>query len=255
MYSYYFKGIKINICTLESAGNYILSRFNTNKPAYICVTDVGNLVNACRKSPGLKNAINNSLLSLPDGRPLSLYAKLKGIDGIDRVAGPDFMRKIFEMTSGNSVKHFFLGDTEEILEKLNIKINKDFKIRIAGSFSPEFGKWDEKVNSEIIRRLNDAGADLIWVSLGGGKQENWMHENYVKLNKGIMIGVGAAFRFYLGEIKRAPLIFQKSGFEWLFRLIQQPSKMFKRYLTTLPYFVFYTVQEFFKKPVIHNNNN
>ncbi|MBP9192322.1 MAG: WecB/TagA/CpsF family glycosyltransferase [Ignavibacteria bacterium] len=213
-------------------------------------------MNAHRNSPLLKKAINDSFISLPDGRPISILARLKGIKDMERVAGPDFMTEIFRKTSGSDIKHFFLGDTGDILEKLLKKINKNYDLQIAGSYSPDFGVWNKEIDEEIIKRINDSGADFIWVALGGGKQEIWMNENYNKLNKGIMTGVGAGFRFFTGDIKRAPLLFQKMGFEWLFRLVQQPGKMFGRYLSTLPFFVIYSFEELiFPKPDQSTNSN
>ncbi|MBV6478485.1 MAG: UDP-N-acetyl-D-mannosaminuronic acid transferase [Ignavibacteria bacterium] len=232
---------------MKSAVEYTLDMLNKNNTGYICVTDVGNLVNAHRKNPELKNAINNSLLSLPDGKPLSAFAKLKGIKEIERVAGPDFMENVFKATSGKNLSHFFLGDTDETLTEVMKKAKSEYKINVSGFYSPQFGQWTEEYNEDIIKRLNDSRSDFIWVSFGGGKQEIWMKNNYVKLHKGIMSGVGAAFRFYTGEISRAPLFMQNSGLEWLYRLKQQPEKMFNRYLTTLPYFIFYSFGEFFKK--------
>ena len=247
MHSYRFKGIKINVCNMKSAVEFTLEKLNSGLPGYICVTDVGNIINAHRKNPELKSAINNSLLSLPDGRPLSLFAGLKGIKEIDRVAGPDFMQDMFNRTSGKSIRHFFLGDTEEVLKEVIRKARSEYDISISGFYSPSFDNWSDDYNEEIIKRLNDSGSDLIWIGLGGGRQEIWMKNNYVKLNKGIMTGVGAAFRFYTGKIKRAPAFLQKSGFEWSYRLLQQPGKMFNRYLSTLPYFMLYSFSEFFKK--------
>lgn len=220
------------------------------------MTDAGNIVNAHRNSPLLKNAINCSFMSLPDGRPISLLANLRGIKDMDRVAGPDFMDEVFRKTSGTDLSHFFLGDTNELLEKLVKKINEKYDLKIAGTYSPVFGEWTNETDDDTVKRINDSRADFIWVALGGGKQEIWMNENYGKLNKGIMTGVGAGFRFFTGDIKRAPVIFQKLGFEWLFRLFQQPGKMFKRYLSTLPFFIFYSIEELIsKKPDQINNSN
>ncbi|MEO8209293.1 MAG: WecB/TagA/CpsF family glycosyltransferase [bacterium] len=244
--NFYFKEIKITCCNLYSSSEDTISQLKSGKPEYICVTDVGNIVSAYRKSNQLKEAINNSFISLPDGRPISIYANWKGIKNIERVAGPDFMNELFRKTSNTNIKHFFLGDTEKVQQVLKEKISENFNLHIAGSYSPEFGKWNNETDEEIIRRINGSQADLIWIALGGGLQEIWMMNNYKHLNKGIMIGVGAAFRFYTGQIKRAPLIFQKLGLEWLFRLIQQPVKMFGRYSTTLPFFFLYSFQEFFK---------
>lgn len=247
MQSYRFKGIKINVCNMKSAVEFALEALNKGKPEYICVTDVGNLINAHRNNPELKSAINNSLLSLPDGRPLSLFAGLKGIKNIDRVAGPEFMQEMFKQTSGNRFRHFFLGDTVDTLGEVVNKARSEYNIHVSGYYSPDFGNWSNEYNDEIIKKINDSGSDLIWVSLGGGRQEIWMKDNYVKLHKGIMTGVGAAFRFYTGKISRAPVFLQKSGLEWSYRLIQQPGKMFNRYLSTLPFFILYSFGEFFKK--------
>lgn len=238
----YIKGIKVSCCTIDSSVTETISNITSQNKNYICVTDAGNLVNAHRKSPGLRSAINNSLLSLPDGRPISLIAKFKGIKDIDRVAGPDFMQAMFKETSGTKIKHFFLGDTEDVLKELVEKVTKEYDVQIAGTLSPAFEERTKETEEEIISKINSSDADLIWVAFGGGRQEIWMMNNYAKLDKGIMVGVGAAFRFYLGKIKRAPVIFQKLGLEWMFRLVQQPRKMFKRYITTLPYFILYSIQ-------------
>lgn len=246
MKNFYIKDIKITCCNLDSSSEDAISFIRSNEKNYICVTDAGNLVNAHRKSSELKEAINNSFISLPDGIPVSKLAKLKGIQDIDRVAGQDFMKEVFKKTSDTDIKHFFLGDTDEVLNSLKEILTAEYKINISGSYSPEFGVWTEKTDIEIIRRINITNPDFIWVSLGGGKQEIWMKNNYMKLNKGLMAGVGAAFRFFTGDIKRAPLYMQKAGFEWLHRLAHQPGKMFKRYATTLPFFLIYSVQELFK---------
>lgn len=245
MKSIFIKGVKISICEMNSATSEAMTLLSSGRPSYICVTDAGNVVNAYRNSSELRNAINNSNLSLPDGRPISILAGMKGIEGIGRVAGPDFMQKIFKKTSGKNISHFFLGDTVEILDKLTKELRTKYKIQISGSYSPPFDSWTSATDDDIIERLRKANADFIWVSLGGGKQEVWMMKNHERLEKGVMIGVGAAFRFLTGDIHRAPLMMQKTGLEWLYRLIQQPGKMFGRYAGTLPYFAAYSIQELF----------
>jgi exopolysaccharide biosynthesis WecB/TagA/CpsF family protein len=243
MKSIYIKGVRVNVCEIDSAINAALALAESSAPSYICVTDAGNIVNSYRHSEELREAINSSAISLPDGRPISILAKMKGIKGIERVAGPDFMQKMFEQTSGRNISHFFLGDTEEFLVKFIRSISEKYNIEIAGHFSPPFGKWTEQTDSLIAEKINESRADLIWVSLGGGKQEVWMMSNHKNLTKGVMIGVGAAFRFLSGDIKRAPILMQRAGLEWFYRLIQQPGKMGARYAGTLPYFALYSIQE------------
>ncbi len=245
MKSIFIKGVKVSVCNMTTAIVETLELIISGKPSYICVTDSGNIVNSYRRSEELKLAINNSDISLPDGRPISLLAEAKGVSGMGRVAGPDFMHAVFGETSGSSFTHFFLGDTEETLTKLIKEINSKYNLKIVGTFSPPFENWTDDTDNNIISILQDASADFVWVSLGGGKQEVWMMKNHAKLCKGVMIGVGAAFRFLTGDIQRAPLIMQKAGLEWLYRLIQQPGKMAGRYAGTLPYFALYSIQELF----------
>lgn len=239
----YIKGVKVSICDLETASSEALRLSRLGSPYYICVTDAGNIVNAYRHSRELRTAINDSAISLPDGRPISMLANAKGIAGMGRVAGPDFMEKMFRLTAGSGSGHFFIGDTEQTLKRLSDLVRKQFNAEVAGYISPPFGESSGKIDEEIMRSVNSSGAEFVWVGLGGGKQEIWMHRNIGHLDKGIMTGVGAAFRFMLGDIKRAPKPMQGAGLEWLFRLFQQPGKMGKRYASTLPLFAVYSIQE------------
>jgi N-acetylglucosaminyldiphosphoundecaprenol N-acetyl-beta-D-mannosaminyltransferase len=241
---FYFNGIKVTSCNIESAHKAIIDLAMSDSSSYVCVTESGNIVNAIRNNENLKNAINNSAISLPDGRPLSVLMKIKGDNNVDRVSGPDIMVELFKSTQNKNIKHYFLGDTEATLQRLVNKINIEYPLlKIVGAYSPPFCDLDNDINNYISNRINKANADIIWVGLGGGKQEVWMYDNYRKFNKGVMIGVGAAFRFYLGDIRRAPKIMQYLSLEWLFRLLQQPQKMFYRYLKTLPIFVVYFIKE------------
>lgn len=241
----YIKGVKVSVCNIETALGETLKLINNSVPSYICVTDAGNIVNAYRNSDLLKEAINLSAISLPDGRPISLLAGFKGISGIDRVAGFDFMSALFKVSEKNNIRHFFLGDSEETLQKLKILVQSKFNVPVAGVYSPPFGKWNDSINADVIHRVNSSGADIIWVSLGGGRQEIWMMENYRSLSKGVMVGIGAGLRFFTGQIRRAPAFMQRAGLEWLYRLLQQPGKMAGRYASTLPCFALYSIQEIF----------
>lgn len=246
---FFIKGIKVSACNIESSTNAILHLARNKTNSFICVTDSGNIVTAVRKNQSLKNAINNSLLSLPDGRPLSILGKIKGYTKIGRVAGPDIMMSVITATQNSNCSHYFFGDTVEVLERLYKKLNLEYPgLKIAGIQSPSFEEWDQKTQSEIIAQINSNNPNILWVGLGGGKQEIWMHTNYEKMSGCVMVGVGAAFRFYLGDIKRAPFILQYLSLEWLFRLIQQPGKMFLRYFMTLPIFVLYFIKELILSP-------
>lgn len=248
-----FKGVKVNVINLDILSDTDFEN-SLKKTGYFCVTDVGNVVNAYKRNEQLKNAINGSSLSLPDGRPLSVYGKLIGHKEINRTSGADVMDCLFKLSLKKGFSHCFIGDTKEIHNKLNDKIKKDYNgLIVKGFYSPPFVEWSKEKDEDIINIINGFDADFVWISFGGGKQEIWMYENYNKVNKGIFIGIGAGFRWFLGEIKQAPVFLQKLSLEWLYRLVQQPKKMFSRYMNTLPFFFKDAIIELIRIKLLRKN--
>lgn len=187
------------------------------QPGYICLTDVGNVIKAT-KDKQLQESINGALFSVADGTPLTWFARMAGCKRIERVSGMDLMAGF--LAQMDNCKHFLLGDTVETLSKVIEKARRiKPDISITG-YSPPFKSFDDQDNRNIIEIIRRADPDIIWVSFGGGKQEKWMKQNIEKLEKGIMIGVGAAFRWFTGDIKAPPLIFQRLGMQWFFRMLQ-----------------------------------
>ena len=163
-----------------------------------------------------------------------------GFKEAKRVAGPDLMHEIFKLSEENRYKHYFYGSSEETLKQLNIKLKEKYpKINIVGMFSPPFKEEVSLENEEKLNEINKLNPDFIWVGLGAPKQEIWMklHENKVN---GLMIGVGAGFDYFADKIKRAPKWMQKSSLEWLYRLMQEPRRLFKRYFITNLKFIYLT---------------
>jgi N-acetylglucosaminyldiphosphoundecaprenol N-acetyl-beta-D-mannosaminyltransferase len=212
-----FLGVKIDIVNYDRVREIIKTTLRNDQRGYICVNDVGNVIAATQDGP-LFQAINSSLISLADGMPLAWFAKLAGYKEIERIAGMDIMVSQFLETDGR--KHFLLGDTESRIARVIEKAQRlNSSIQITG-YSPPFKEFDRQDNSLILDRLNAEKPDIIWVSFGGGKQEKWMHDNIGKLDRGIMVGVGAAFKWFLGELLVPPKILQKMGLQWLFRFTQ-----------------------------------
>ena len=134
-------------------------------------------------------------------------------------------------------RHFFYGSTEETLEKLSANLTKDYpRSTITGMYSPPFRELTEEEDKEIIKMINNSNPDFVWIGLGAPKQEKWMAAHQGKID-GLMVGVGAAFDYYAGNIKRAPQWMQKTNLEWLYRLMQDPKRLFKRYFVTNSKFI------------------
>lgn len=184
---------------------------------------------------------NGGIMAIPDGGPLSSVGRKRGFSGMQRTTGPDYMREILSVSAEEGYRHFFYGSTEETLGKLKQMIELHYPgITIAGMYSPPFRPLTEEEDEEVIRMINESDADFVWIGLGAPKQELWMAAHQGKI-KGLMVGVGAAFDYEAGNLERAPMRMQKMNLEWLFRLFQEPKRLFKRYLYTNTKFIWKAV--------------
>lgn len=196
---------------------------------YICVSNVHTTVMAY-ENKDYWQVQHDAVFCLPDGKPLSVYSRKHGFPESERVTGPDLMGEMFERNNG--MRHYFYGGTPETIETLKIRLREKYPhIQIAGMVSPPFRPLSETEDAAEVEKMNTSGADIIWVGLGAPKQEKWMYAHKGKVNA-VMIGVGAGFDYHAGTIKRAPGWMQKASLEWLYRLLQDPKRLFGRYLKT-----------------------
>ena len=231
-------GIDINVTNMDETLSYICRNLKELKGKYICVSNVHTTVMSYENNQ-YKNFQENAILRLPDGKPLSILASLKGFKNAKRVTGPDLMDKIFEKSPECKYTHYFYGSTEKTLEDMIKNIKKSYPdIVIVGKKSPPYRELLEHEKKEILEEINCKKPDFLWIGLGAPKQEKWMFENKGKIDS-IMIGVGAAFDYKAGNIKRGPNWMQNLSLEWLYRLMQDPKRLFKRYLETNTKFLYY----------------
>ena len=232
------KILGVNIAAINMAWLMQFIRKNINKLSgkYICVSNVHTTVMAY-EDENYRNVQNSAILAIPDGGPLSSVGRKRGFHEMQRTTGPDFMEEVFKNSEKNGYKHFFYGSTEETLKKMKEIIKEKYpELEIVGMYSPPFRTLTEEEDSEIIKKINDANPDFVWVGLGAPKQEIWMFNHLNKI-EGLMVGVGAAFDFMTGKIKRSPKWIQKLNLEWLYRLLQEPRRLFKRYWHTNTRFI------------------
>jgi N-acetylglucosaminyldiphosphoundecaprenol N-acetyl-beta-D-mannosaminyltransferase len=214
-------GVRIDDVNYSGVSEKIRKTLRKNGKAYICVNDVANIVIANQDREVFK-AINLSLLSIADGTPLAWFGKLVGCKNIERISGMDLMENLF--AEKRAYKHYLLGDTEQTIGRVMEKAKQKYQgISIEGH-SPPFKDFDDVDNRKILEKLKKAKPDIIWVSLGGGKQDNWMYNNINSLDRGVMIGVGAAFRWFTGELKTPPKIVQKMGLQQTYRIAHHLSE-------------------------------
>ena len=180
---------------------------------------------------------NGGIMAIPDGGPLSSVGRKRGFSEMERTTGPDYMKEILKISREEGYRHFFYGSTEKTLEILEETLQSRYPgVQIAGMYSPPFRLMTPEEDQEIIKMINESHADFVWIGLGAPKQERWMADHKGKIN-GFMGGVGAAFDYEAGNIERAPVWMQKANLEWLYRLMQEPKRLFKRYFYTNTKFV------------------
>lgn len=222
-------GTNIAVTNMAETVAYIEEHIDELRGKYICVSNVHTTVTGYEEAD-YRNIQNTAALALPDGKPLSLYSKKHGFPEAERVTGPDLMGELFARDNG--LRHYFYGGKEETIQVLSEKLPREYpSLQISGMVSPPFRPLTQEEDERELQKMNDAKADIIWIGLGAPKQERYMYEHRGKVN-GVMIGVGAGFDYYAGTIKRAPMWMQKLSLEWLYRLMQDPKRLFRRYFAT-----------------------
>ena len=238
-------GVNIAAVNMEWILNYLQKNTKSDSGNllsgdYICVSNVHTTVTSYVESRYC-SIQNNGLMAIPDGGPLATLGKKRGKKGMERIAGPSLMEEIFKVSVKNKYKHYFYGSTVETLGKLRLELEDNYpNIEIVGMYSPPFRPLTEEEDSEISGKINASNPDFIWIGLGAPKQEEWMASHLGKV-KGLMIGVGAGFDYFAGNIKRAPNWMQSFNLEWLYRLFQEPKRLFKRYFYTNIMFIWHAV--------------
>lgn len=224
-------GVDIAAIDMDWLLSFTQKHINELSGDYICVSNVHTTVTSF-EDESYCAIQNGGILAIPDGGPLSSVGKKRGFKEMQRTTGPSFMGEILKVSAQNGYRHYFYGSTEETLEKLYAVLEHDYPgIQIAGMYSPPFRLMTEEEDEMIVDRINEANADFVWVGLGAPKQEKWMATHQGKI-KGLMVGVGAGFDYFAGNIERAPEWMQKCNLEWLYRLMQDPKRLFKRYMVT-----------------------
>lgn len=203
---------------------------------YMCVSNVHTTVTSF-EDKSYCNVQNGGIMAIPDGGPLSTVGQKRGYKNMKRTTGPSYMREILKISVQKGYRHYFYGSTEETLKKLFQALWHDYPgIQIAGMYSPPFRPLTEEENRLVVERINETQPDFVWIGLGAPKQERWMAEHQGKVI-GFMVGVGAGFDYFAGNISRAPMWMQKANLEWVYRLLQDPKRLFGRYWHTNTKFI------------------
>ncbi len=244
-------GVGISVLTLESATDAVLSAVENGQQGYVTVTGVHG-VSECQSDADLRRIHNESLLSTPDGVPLTWMGRMQGVgpEKMSRVYGPDLMLRVLDRGQAAGLRHYFFGGREGVAEMLKGKLLTRFpNAQIVGTYTPPFRPLAENEELALLAELNELQPNCFWVGLSTPKQERIMASLLARYGTQaddaaarlpaplVMFGVGAAFDFHAGLIPQAPPWMQRSGLEWLYRLSKEPRRLWKRYCKNNPLFV------------------
>lgn len=229
-------GVKFSIVNPNNALKAITG-YSNNKPGYVCFPST-NIVAKARKDKTFQSILNNAYLTVPDGQVTQMYAKLKGIDELKTTSGFWLLKKLLE----TELTHYFYGTDIETLSKIKEKIKSEFpNANVLGYKPPPIISIDDIADNKTIeddmRKINAMSPDLIWIGLTNIKQDYLMSQYLNKLDKGLMLGVGAVFLYFAGKVKMGPVWMKKLGIRWIYRIIQEPRRQMKNTVPSVLQFI------------------
>ena len=236
-------GIQVSSVSLDQAVNIISELVERKQSGYVTCTGMHGIMES-RSDPALRDIHNQAALVTPDGMPLVWINQIQGRRHVTRVYGPDLMLAVCRrgVQGETAYRHFFYGGAPGVPEALADSLKSRFSgLIVAGTFSPPFRPLTPEEDRNVVETIRAARPDVVWVGLSTPKQERWMAEHTGRLRGVVLVGVGAAFDFHAGRIRQAPAWVQRGGLEWLFRLLMEPKRLWKRYLKNIPPFVVLTI--------------
>ena len=230
-------GVGISVLNLDTAVQVLAQALDCGQRGFVTITGVHGVMES-QADPALRDIHNRSLLSTPDGMPMVWLGRLAGHRQMGRVYGPELMERIFAWSEESGRTHYLFGGAEGVATELKTRLAGRFpKARVVGTFTPPFRPLNAQELADLQRELECLKPDFFWVGLSTPKQERFMAAHLDLLDVQVMVGVGAAFDFHAGRVKQAPRWVQRSGFEWLYRLAQEPRRLWRRYLRNNPVFL------------------
>jgi N-acetylglucosaminyldiphosphoundecaprenol N-acetyl-beta-D-mannosaminyltransferase len=231
-------GIPIAMTDYAGAMDVMDEMVATRHRGWVCAVAV-HAVMVAQTDPGMRRALTNAVITLPDGMPIVWSANLLGEDLPNRVYGPELMRRYCDRAVERGHRVWLYGGRDQgALVQLALNLRRKHPgIQIVGGYSPPFRKLTPQEESDIATQIEHDRPDVLWVGIGVPKQEKWMVQMRDRVEVPVMCTVGAAFDFLAGRVSQAPRWMQERGLEWTYRIAQEPRRLLPRYLSTNPRFM------------------
>jgi N-acetylglucosaminyldiphosphoundecaprenol N-acetyl-beta-D-mannosaminyltransferase len=231
-------GVGVSAINMEMALSRIDGWIETREHSYIVAAPV-HCIMECLRNEELRKIYNSARMVIPDGRPIAWVCRLMGKRAVEQVRGPDLMLSACSRFVYRGYRHFLYGGwPSHVVDQLASKLKERFPgIQIVGTYSPPFRSITPEEDAVIVKMINAAQPDIVWVGLGTTKEHLWTASHLGKISAPILIGVGAAFDFHSGRKPQAPRWMIHAGLEWFFRVLTEPRRLGPRYLRDNPVFV------------------
>jgi N-acetylglucosaminyldiphosphoundecaprenol N-acetyl-beta-D-mannosaminyltransferase len=231
-------GVPLAVTDYDRTLDWIDAAVQLGAREYLCVAAVHTVMES-REDDALRAAVDGAAFTVPDGQPLAWALRKLGHDIDARVYGPELMDRACARSAQSGQRHYLYGgrDEQALAQLAANLLDRHPGLQLAGGYSPPFRELPNTELDEIAARINAARPDVVWVGIGVPKQEKWMAAMRERLDAPVLVGVGAAFDFHAGLVPQAPAWMQRRGLEWLFRLVQEPRRLFRRYARHNPRFV------------------
>ncbi|MFL5817530.1 MAG: WecB/TagA/CpsF family glycosyltransferase [Conexibacter sp.] len=231
-------GVPLAVTDYERTLDWIDAAVQLGAREYLCVAAVHTVMES-REDDALREAVDGAAFTVPDGQPLAWALRKLGHDIDARVYGPELMERACARAVDSGQRHYLYGgrDEQALAQLAANLLDRHPELQLAGGYSPPFRELADAELDEVAARINAARPDVVWVGIGVPKQEKWMAAMRDRLDAPVLVGVGAAFDFHAGLVAQAPAWMQRRGLEWLFRLMQEPRRLFRRYARHNPRFV------------------
>jgi N-acetylglucosaminyldiphosphoundecaprenol N-acetyl-beta-D-mannosaminyltransferase len=230
-------GVGISAINMQDALGLSERLLREHGKGYVCVTGVHGVMEAQRDNR-LRDILNGSFLCIPDGMPTVWVGRLRGHRRMRRVYGPDYMLAMCKASAKRGYRHFLYGGNTGVADTLKQRLKEIVPdINIVGTYTPPFGPLSSSEEDELAAIVRDAKPDMFWVGLSTPKQEHFMARHLHRLDTSLMVGVGAAFDIHAGLLPDAPRWMKNCGLQWLYRLLKEPRRLWRRYLSNNPRFL------------------
>ncbi len=239
-------GMPLDVLSWDEALGRIAAWAQARESRYVCISNAHSVVTGTQ-DPAFAGVLRGADMVTPDGAPVAWMLRRLGAPGQQRINGPDLMWRYCEQAAARRESIFLYGGAPETLALLQSRLLQAWPgLRIAGAVSPPFRALTADEQAAHIAQINASGAGTLWVSLGCPKQELWMAAQRGRV-QAVMVGVGAAFDYHAGSLRRAPLWMQGAGLEWLHRLLSEPRRLWRRYLVTNTRFIWGAARQLLRR--------